>query len=378
MWHPKFQFPEFLKNADPDQRTVYFSTQFILNHKKLADCRIKLQKALFKPEQHPILNVVGPTGVGKTELAKNLTVYAFDYASKNNVRKGLPAVYTEIPVLGSNTFDWKGLYARILENMNHPPEFIGRSVKEPEIFGRGRGYSERHLTEAQIRKLLEERIKDSNVELLIFDEVQHLFKFSAKNAEKSLDILKSIANMTKCQIVLIGTYESLNCIAWSGQLARRTENVHFNRYDWSSNCGKNDFLSSYMGLLAHVPYGFDESVFTLESAEQLYMRSCGCIGLLKQIVERAIEGKPKSFVVTLNGLLENSPSNNELLQMAREIREGEEFFVEETSDEIRDLLGMVAKTKTKKSVKVKPSERSDISKMKSKPGTRKPARDMVI
>ena len=97
-WHPKAQFPDYLKEAKSAKRQQYFSEMFFLNHFILEECQKQLRKCLFKPSMYPIVNVIGPTGAGKTALAKDVAKYCFEEVAKDGITRGLPAVYVEIPV----------------------------------------------------------------------------------------------------------------------------------------------------------------------------------------------------------------------------------------------------------------------------------------
>lgn len=47
---------------------------------------------------------------------------------------------------------------------------------------------------------------------------------------QQMNWIKSIANITNTTHVLFGTYELLNCCSLSGQLSRRSEDIHLPRY----------------------------------------------------------------------------------------------------------------------------------------------------
>lgn len=369
-WHPKAQFPNHLKEKTSDERLRYFRKMFFLNHFILEECQKQLRKCLFKPSMYPIVNVIGPTGAGKTALAKDVAKYCFEKVAKDGITRGLPAVYVEIPMLGGNQFDWKGLYLEVLDAMNAPPRDIHRRYNRPEKSGMGGTYATRYRTESEVRNDLEKRIIDSSLKVLILDEIQHLFKYSAKNAETSLDVLKSIANKAKCQMVLIGTYENLSMMNWSAQLKRRTEDVHFRRYLFDGP-EKKQFALAYSGLLAHVPYQIESKLLDVKSVETFYIRCCGCVGVLKQIIEKSIDELPVDDALTFDRLMSSAPSPVVLREMAEEIEYGEDFFDENCLDEVSQLLGL-GSDKPKKS-----TSKSKSKNPKTKPGVRKPERDPV-
>ena len=318
------------------------------------------------------MNIVGPTGVGKTELAKDIVKTCFQNAKDNGAGRGFPAVYVEVPIFGGASFNWKGLYFRMLEQLNAPSQNIYRAVEFSRFASKGATFSARYRSEDDARRQLERRIHDAGVKVLILDEVQHLFKFSAKNTEKSLDILKNIANTTGCQVVLIGTYESLGGMNWSGQLMRRTVNIHFGRYQWGGKEERKRFAEIFSGLLAHVPFELDVDLLKANVVELMYQHCCGCVGVLKQNIDRALTQLDEDNVLESEGLLQASIGIKELKRMAQEIREGESFFEDEDDEDLGILLGMQSASAAKAS-----TVDSKAKKSSKRPGTRKPVRDKV-
>lgn len=372
MWHPSPIFPTELLSASVSDRLAYFSERFLIEHPVLASCQSDIKRVLFKNKQYQIINVFGPTGVGKSELAKNVEKMAFEITAKScsNVDYvGLPAVYIEVPLKGSAVFDWKDFYREILKAMNAPPERLCRSVKIPENLACGRGYSQESRKLGELRSALEERIRELKLKVLILDETQHFFMFTQKNIDSTLHILKSIANRTGCQIVLVGTYESLNQLSWNGPLSRRVKKIHFRRYQWNSRNDQEDFAASYMGLLSHIPHELDKELFEFSTVKYLYKVSCGCVGILKQLLEKAFDRNQCQCALKLSDLKAEALSVKDLVQIATEIVEGEAFFKKEPISKLEHLLGVkVVTSKIKQSTK-KASARN------SKPGKRKPVRD---
>ncbi|MGG2201845.1 TniB family NTP-binding protein [Paenibacillus validus] len=53
---------------------------------------------------------------------------------------------------------------------------------------------------------------------------------SGRKLRNQMDSIKSLASLSNTPIVLIGTYELLQFTNLSGQLSRRSDDVHFQRY----------------------------------------------------------------------------------------------------------------------------------------------------
>ena len=81
MWHPNYAFPDYLKTAKSSDRVDYFSEGFLLEHYLLADTRRRIMRHLKNKNGKRIINVVGPTGIGKTALSNDILKNFFLLAS---------------------------------------------------------------------------------------------------------------------------------------------------------------------------------------------------------------------------------------------------------------------------------------------------------
>ncbi len=370
MWHPKATFPDRLKTATSKERVDYFGKQFLLKHAVLNRCQTQIKRLLFKPDRYPIINIVGPTGAGKTALAKYILKHCLSEAKAEGLAHGFPAIYVEVPKFSGTRFDWKGFYLRILKQLQAPTQNIYRSIDAPKYPNSGAIFSNRNISEDEVRLKMEDYLRDAGVRVLIFDEVQHLFKYSAKSEDQYLALLKNIANTIKCQLVIIGTYSAISSMSWSGELTRRKKDVHLHRYKWNDKQSQIEFGSAISGILAHVPYQFKSTSFSPGAIELFYRHCCGCIGIFKQMVEEAIDELEVEAILTPELILAAAPTTRDLIQIGREIREGEIFFEEGDLDEVSRLLGMAPKNEES-------SKKKPIDKSSRKPGERKPVRDAV-
>ena len=158
---------------------------------------------------------------------------------------------------------------------------------------------------------------------------------------------------------------------WSAQLKCRTVDVHFRRYLFSGS-EKKQFALAYSGLLAHVPYRIESRLLAAKTVENFYIYCCGCVGVLKQIIEKSIDELPVNEALTYDLLMSCAPSPIVLREMAEEIEYGEEFFDDNCLDDVSQLLGLGSNKNKKIATISKPK------KTKTKPGMRKPERDAVL
>lgn len=372
MWHPQKQFPESVLLSSKAEKIQYFEN-ILTDHSIFVDCLADLKRVLFKRNRYPVINVFGPTGVGKTELARIVEKYGFEahkeMFGQERIHVGIPAVYVPVRMSGDKSFNWKSFYSQILESLNAPPEKFCKAVLNPIYSNRGRGYSTRPRDTSEVRRELEKRILELGLKVLILDEIQHFFKFSGRNKDDALEILKSLATLSECQIILTGTYQSLRDIAWSGQLARRTKKIHFRRYGWEHEQEK--FASAYTGLLSHIPHELDDGLFSHAAVEYVYKVSCGCVGILKQLLERGLDRNQFDEPLSLSDLMAEAMGLPDLIQIAREINEGEKYFLSGTQGELEGLLGI------RKNRYADSDSAPEVAKVKPKPGQRSPKRDRV-
>src|SRR5437870_5260933 len=82
-----------------------------------------------------------------------------------------------------------------------------------------------------LRLRMEQALRHRRPAAVLIDEAQHVTKMaSGRRLADQLDYLKSLASVTGCVHVLIGTYELLPCRNLSAQLSRRSIDLHFQRY----------------------------------------------------------------------------------------------------------------------------------------------------
>lgn len=374
MWHPKAKFPEELKTQSKEARIEYFYDGFILDHKKLNDVLEILNKQLLDSKKYPIIKITGPTGVGKTALCLDSLTTIYKRCAVSANKGELPGVYVEVPKFGdAKKFSWKAFYEELLESLTHPGIRFLKEIKikdEQEGVDAIRVFSKKNLSEGRLRKLLKMRLKELNVKVIILDEIQHMFDYTEANVKDNLDVIKSLANITEVQFILVGTYEGIEKISLNGRMGRRRRNIHYTNYDLSTSTKQKkadpdeyqSFFEAYSGLLAHVPFELHEDLLSDENVDEVYIRCAGCIGILKEMIERALDSMSKNQLLTPKMLFEHSIDADDIETIWDEITLGRMNFERNTFDDIRKQLGK-GKKKTKK------------KKTNSRPGVRNPKRD---
>lgn len=181
-----------------------------------------------------IISIIGMTGIGKTTLAssmQDLVEICFGPAQTDDQ---CPVIQVCAPANGEKSISWRLLYRRILEEANEP----GLDHKRPAKVQAGellRIKNDRHSL-ASLRVQLDRMLEHRKVRALIIDEALHLLRFSHYAA--IMDTLKSMAEAEHTKLILIGTHQIADLMIEYGQVVRRSEIIHYQRYRENPKSGK--------------------------------------------------------------------------------------------------------------------------------------------
>jgi len=217
--------------------------------------------------------VIGPSRVGKTTLIRLLEERLARLAKSQMERDASFIPFASITAAGphASRFDWRTYYRAIL-----------RGLQDPFVDGKIARIRERELREAMETALLQRRPL-----ALIVDEAHHLAKTaSGRHLQDQLDHLKYIENLTGVSHLLVGTYELRPFRKINAQLACRSVDIHFSRYDAAKEEEAHVFRSVLWALQRQLPV--EQEPQLVDQWEFLYARSIGCIGLVKINLNRAL------------------------------------------------------------------------------------------
>lgn len=256
-------------------------------HPHLTTARHNMVLAIRRAAQGSLVFLFGPTGVGKSTLLSHLKTYlAVEYQKDIAEDPGIqPIVLFEAAAPDNHRFSWKDFYLRALVQLNEP--LVDRKLDNPP-----RGFTRSARTDLsapghELRAALENALYYRKTKVLMIDEAQHIARgTSAGGLYNQLDYLKSLANLTKTVIVLVGTYDLQAFRNLSGQLSRRSIDVHFPRYQAKVENELKDFVNVIETFAQKMPYACD---FVLtDRTEELYAGSLGCIGVLSGWLYKAM------------------------------------------------------------------------------------------
>ncbi len=374
------QFPREFLGQSIENRLAYFKSK-VVAHPHLKTTHQALWNAIHRPAGAALILVLGPTGVGKTTLRLRLEQQLMEEAlpDLDKDRGRLPVVGVEAVAPESGNFNWKDYYTRALLALDEPliarktgPDSNVRGIRRDDG---GRLHVSHAVAVAELRRAWEQCLAHRRPLAFIIDEAQHLKKMaSGRRLLDQMDTLKSLAAMTGTVHILIGTYELLGLADLSGQLSRRSLEIHFPRYGFERAEDLLAFKSVLLTFQRHLPLS-EEPDLTGRS-EYFYERSVGCVGLLKDWLHRALAVALEEGQATLTAtdLERQAEPTRKLLRMAREIKEGEAALLEraEGRTELCQLLGLESDPAEKNEPANTVSHSST-----SRVGERRPTRDPV-
>jgi hypothetical protein len=356
-------------------RQRYFEDDCIIEHPYLEKALDDILHAICSPGEEIDLKrlglmvlVIGPTRVGKTTLIKKLQEKLHKRGEKRMLSDPdfIPFVFIDPP--GSGRFEWIGFYKAVLRQLGDP--FL--DLRIPSL-------RTRDFLEAMIEGLVRRRPY-----AVIVDEAQHLANAASyRMRQEQLNQLKSIENRTGVSHVLVGTYEMRPFRKANAQLAGRSIDVHFPRYDATKPEEAAIFKSVVWALQRQLPVE-KEPLLIEHHWEFLYARSIGCIGFLKMHLNLALERalSEGATTVTEDHLRATAPAEDRVNKWLKEALEGEEELFEKKGADERLLtsLGLRDERGTQKAAETTPQTSEDDSssrprRRKGKPGDRNQGRD---
>lgn len=340
------RFPIKLLKRPFAERLAYFEA-YTVAHPRLKEVHEALMRAIREPAGASLIFVYGPSGVGKTTLRLRV--------EQRLIQEALPTLETDrgrVPVVGieavapeSRNFSWKDYYTRALVALEEPLidykfDYGVRGIYRNTF---GQVVIESKVVAPALRRALEQALGHRQPDIFLIDEAQHLGKMaSGQKLQDQLDCLKSLANMTGILHGLLGTYELLTFRNLSGQLSRRSVDIHFQRYRADLKEDVQAFKSVILTFQRHMP--LEELPDLVTYWEYCYERTLGCVGILKNWITRALRDalEEGATTVTVKHLERRAWSVAQCQRMLKEIQEGEKHLSETEADrtKLRAALGL--------------------------------------
>nr|WP_242490059.1 AAA family ATPase [Noviherbaspirillum cavernae] len=296
-----------------------------IKHTRIGQMMGELGTLIYPESQDSILLVCGPSGVGKSTLARHMVDSALQEAvAQMDKNAGLiPAVYVEAPASGESDFSWRLFYQRILHqlegDLSMPKTAYGIDAETGRLV-RPRGATGNSL--AALRTAVERALRTRETRFLVIDEAAHIIRQTRRNRlEIQLDTLKSLANECGTQMVLVGSYDLYQLVSLSGQLARRTHVLHFERYRQDRDEDLRAFRACVQKFQDALPNLWGQQL--MQHADALLENTLGCIGTLSAVLTRAAVLAQKDGVWSVDALRRALLTEAQRHQILEEILEGE-------------------------------------------------------
>ena len=361
-------FPPELLAQHVGVRLEYFEQRCLISHPRLQEALETILQSICPPGEGAstrrpgtMVLVIGPSRVGKTTLIRLLEEQLLTRTKALMIPD--PSFIPFASVLaagpGTNRFEWADYYRAVL-----------RALHDPFVDGKIARIRTRELREAMETALLERKPL-----AIIVDEAHHLAEAArGSRLQSQLNHLKHFENATGVSHILVGTYEMRPFRKVNAQLACRSVDVHFPRYDAAIDADARAFQSIVWALQRQLP--MEQEPALLKHWEFLYARSIGCVGLLKMHLNRALNLalREQAKTVTLTHLRKTAMPEARLEAALRNALESEAELTESdgADERLLTLLGLREIHKTQPS-KAKTDEAPP--KKRARPGKRLPDRD---
>jgi len=328
---PEPKFDRALLRATTEERLKYFADYRSLHPQLKALCA-QIMPIVYAPAGTNVIMVAGPTGVGKSTLdellVKRITELALPTLEEDRSR--IPVVSFKIPPAERGSFRWRDFYVRYLTHLENPlVPFFSRTYCGVRRDGDHSTRIAGNNDVGNLSRAVEIGLRQRRPMATIIDEAQHLMRVaSGRKVLDHLDVIKAMADMSGVLHILIGTYDLVANLELNGQLSRRATTLHFPRYDANRTEDFIRFVSTLNEFQNHLPLA--ETPDLLRNKKEIYAYCCGCVGVLKNWMERALSSALESDAKTLtfDDLKARRLAPKLCLTIAGEIAKGEAMFAE--------------------------------------------------
>lgn len=320
-------FPLELLGKSPAEKLRYFKG-ITVPHQRLQLALDQLLLNLREPADISVFFVFGPTGVGKTTLRLR--------AEKLLLEECLPELVAnpgQIAIAGveaipavQGKFSHRDYYIRALEAIGEVLIEFKSSYEiddTPDPVHSSKG-------SAALRRSLERVLRHRQIRAFMVDEAQHLLLMAGGHQMlQQMNWIKSIANITNTTHALFGTYELLNCCSLSGQLSRRSEDIHLPRYLGEIQDDVAEFIRVIQTFQHQLPLHKEPALE--QRYEYLLDYSIGCVGILKSWLIKGLRNAlaEESKTLTLKHLEQSEYSPARRKQLREEAVAGERRLQDE-------------------------------------------------
>ncbi len=371
--HEPEYFPSALLTQPKGTRQEYFEQHCLIEHPRLLATLDATIRAICPPGEGASVRrpgtmvlLIGPPRVGKTTFVRLLQERLLERSRAQMERDPGFIPFSSVTVAGpeASRFDWPTYYRAVLRGL-HDPFVDGKTARIPT---------------RELREAMEAALLHRKPIAVIVDEAHHLAKAtSGRRLQDQLDHLKYFENVSGVSHILVGTYELRPFRKVNAQLACRSLDVHFSRYDATKEEDAQVFRSVLWALQRQLPV--EKEPHLVEHWEFLYARSIGCVGLVKLHLNRALhmaltEG---ATTITLAHVRKTAmPEARVELALRNALESEAELAESDGADErLLTLLGLRGPRPTEQQKQQAAAAPSPAKEQRSRPGKRAPGRDSM-
>ncbi len=338
-----FASPPKLPTGSVAERLASFERATV-HHPQFDTAKQRIIHAIETAPPNTLVLLYGSPGVGKSRLLETITRQLIASCESGPHKDAMgstrvPVVLVEAIAPARGNFTCNDLFKEILIQIGEP--LADKKLKHPAEFRPSRLSTSANCTDLQYA--VESALRLWRPQAILVDEAQHLARVAAGRSRiQQLDVLKSVANRASTIHVLAGDYRLLSFRNLSGQLSRRSIDVHFRRYHAENESDRGVFIKILEALKNAIP--LPEPPDLVAIWEYLYERSIGCVGVLASWIRRALADCLVSDGnrMTLRHFERTALSASQCERMLLEATAGEDQLVERVSTvtRLRASLGV--------------------------------------
>jgi hypothetical protein len=299
-----------------------------IKHARIASMMEEVDTLIYPGSQDNLLLICGPTGVGKSTLSEHVVKQAIAHSREDMEANAgiIPAVYVEAPASGEHEFSWRLFYTRMLAQLDPittntatPRAAFGIDADSGRMVRPQRSSG---TSLAALRGAVERALAARKTQFIVVDEAVHIIQqSSASRLETQLNTLKSLANNAGPQIVLVGSYDLYQLMSLSGQLARRSSVLHFERYRQDRPEDLRSFGACVQKIQNTLPHLWGDKL--MPHVEALQENTLGCVGTLCAVLTRTAVRMERRHVPLDEALCSSLLTDAQRNRILEEIVDGE-------------------------------------------------------
>jgi len=262
-----------------EERILQLHAEVLIKYPKAKKVHAILHHFMNRPKKARVQNllITGESNMGKTSILRSFAKEHHDYTIED--QEGIThAIKPVVMALASDNADVKHLYISILEALHIP-----FNPTDPL---------------AKLRHQMFYLLKETEVKMLIIDEIHHFLRGTPKQQRNVMDALKNIGNELMIPLICVGIPEASIILTSDEQLRSRFDEIQLTKWALDKN-----FLGLLQSFEKVIPLHKPSHLIEKEKAILLHTISDGNLGdlhrLLIECATYAIENEIEEITVDI-------------------------------------------------------------------------------